>query len=49
MNYTARALPGEVVLNDEAVKHMWVDGREAMRTLPLNTPTRLLLERVFSA
>lgn len=49
MNYTARAMPGEVTLNDEAVRHVWIDGRQALMTLPLNTPTRILLERVFTA
>ncbi len=47
MNYTAAALPGEVTLNDEASRHAWIDAREALTTLPLNTPTRRLIERVL--
>lgn len=49
MNYTATALPGEVTLNDEASRHTWIDARQALASLSLNTPTRLLLERVLGA
>jgi ADP-ribose pyrophosphatase YjhB (NUDIX family) len=46
LNYTCRALPGQTVrLNEEAQDHVWVDWDEAF-TLPLNTPTRRLLEVV---
>lgn len=46
LNYTCRA-PGnqEVRLNAEAQEYRWVDAAEAWR-LPLNTPTRILLEAV---
>lgn len=47
MNYTASALPGEVTLNDKASRHVWVEPREALARLPLNTPTRVLIERVL--
>ncbi len=47
MNYTATALPGEVVLNDEAQEYRWVSPEWALENLPLNTPTRLLVERVL--
>jgi len=49
MNYTATAVAGEVALNDEASRHVWIDGREALSALPLNTPTRRLMERVLMA
>ena len=46
LNYTCRALPGQTVrLNDEAQDHVWVDWDQAF-TLPLNAPTRRLLEAV---
>ena len=46
LNYTCRALPGQTVrLNDEAQDHAWVDWDQAF-TLPLNAPTRRLLEVV---
>lgn len=46
LNYTCRALPGQsVTLNDEAQDFAWVDWDQAF-SLPLNTPTRLLLEAV---
>lgn len=46
LNYTCRALPGQVVtLNGEAQEFAWVDWDQAFH-LPLNTPTRRLLEVV---
>lgn len=45
LNYTCVALPGEVVLNDEADQWRWLSPSEALQ-LPLNQPTRLLLETV---
>ena len=46
LNYTCRALPGQTVtLNDEAQDFAWVDWEQAF-SLPLNTPTRRLLETV---
>lgn len=46
LNYTCRAT-GElkVVLNDEAQEYQWCSWEEAMK-LPLNTPTKVLLEAV---
>ena len=46
LNYTCRAT-GEtrVVLNDEAQEYRWVTPAEA-RALPLNAPTRILLDAV---
>jgi phosphoglycolate phosphatase-like HAD superfamily hydrolase/ADP-ribose pyrophosphatase YjhB (NUDIX family) len=47
LNYTARCAGSEQVrLNEEAVEHRWVAPATA-RTLPLNTPTRVLLEHVL--
>jgi len=44
LNYTCRVDgPCAVVLNEEAQEHAWVTRDEAM-ALPLNTPTRILLE-----
>ncbi len=49
LNYTCRALPGQsVTLNDEAQDYAWVDWGQAF-ALPLNTPTRRLLETVRAA
>jgi len=49
LNYTCRALPGQsVTLNDEAQDYAWVDWDQAF-ALPLNTPTRRLLETVRAA
>lgn len=45
MNYTARAVSSDVVLNDEAEEFRWVTEEEA-RLLDLNTPTLLLLDEV---
>jgi phosphoglycolate phosphatase-like HAD superfamily hydrolase/ADP-ribose pyrophosphatase YjhB (NUDIX family) len=46
LNYTARAMPDGVVrLNDEAEEYRWLGIEEALR-LPLNQPTRTLIEAV---
>jgi phosphoglycolate phosphatase-like HAD superfamily hydrolase/ADP-ribose pyrophosphatase YjhB (NUDIX family) len=46
LNYTCEARPaGEVQLNDEAQEFRWCTMEEALQ-LPLNTPTRVLLEAV---
>lgn len=49
LNYTALA-PGDappVTLNDEAFAYQWVTVEEALQ-MPLNTPTRTLIEKVMS-
>lgn len=44
LNYTCRVDgPDAVVLNEESQEHAWVTRAEA-RALPLNTPTRILLD-----
>lgn len=43
LNYVALARPGEVILNDEAQRFMWVPPEEAL-AMNLNSPTRVLLE-----
>jgi 16S rRNA (cytidine1402-2'-O)-methyltransferase len=45
LNYTCRAGDGEVRLNEEAEEYRWIAPAEAMK-LPLNSPTRTLLEAV---
>ena len=45
LNYTCVAEPGDVVLNDEAEEFRWLSHSAAME-LPLNTPTRVLLNAV---
>ncbi len=45
LNYTCDSDGGKVVLNDEAELYEWLPPREALK-LPLNTPTRILLEAV---
>lgn len=46
LNYTCRAAGGQaVILNDEAEEFRWLPLEEAF-DLPLNTPTRVLLEAV---
>ena len=49
LNYTclSRSPKPKVVLNDEGYEFRWVEPLEAME-LPLNTPTRILLEAVLS-
>jgi phosphoglycolate phosphatase len=46
LNYLARALPGEVVLNDEAEAYRWLPLAEALE-LNLNEPTRVLIEEIL--
>jgi phosphoglycolate phosphatase len=49
LNYTCRALPGQRVrLNSEAQDYRWVT-RDEVGALPLNQPTRRLLELVLPA
>lgn len=48
LNYTCRTEGGEVILNDEAEEFRWVTIEEAFK-LPLNNPTRVLLEAVGPA
>ena len=45
LNYTAEADTDTAVLNEEAEEFRWVTAEEAM-AMDLNTPTRILLERV---
>jgi dihydroneopterin aldolase len=47
LNYTCVATSREVTLNDEADQWRWLSPREALQ-LPLNQPTRLLLETVLA-
>jgi hypothetical protein len=48
LNYTCRARgPVEVRLNEEAQEFRWVTAGQAPG-MPLNQPTRRLLEKVFS-
>jgi phosphoglycolate phosphatase len=48
LNYTCRARgPVEVRLNEEAQEFRWVTAAQALE-MPLNQPTRTLLEKVFS-
>ena len=48
LNYTCRATTTDVVLNDEAEEFRWLQLEEALQ-LPLNRPTRVLLEAVIAA
>jgi phosphoglycolate phosphatase len=49
LNYTCRCVqPAEVRLNDEAREFRWVRPAEAL-ALPLNTPTRRLIEAVLGS
>jgi ADP-ribose pyrophosphatase YjhB (NUDIX family) len=43
LNYTCRSHGGTVRLNDEAQEFQWLPPRAALK-LPLNTPTRILIE-----
>jgi phosphoglycolate phosphatase-like HAD superfamily hydrolase/ADP-ribose pyrophosphatase YjhB (NUDIX family) len=45
LNYLAHSEGDTVVLNEEAQTFQWIDPREALKTLPLNAPTRGLIER----
>ncbi len=46
LNYTCRSGGGTVALNDEAEEFQWLPPAEALK-LPLNTPTRILIEHVL--
>jgi len=49
LNYTCRARnPVAVKLNDEAREFRWLAPSAALESLPLNTPTRVLLESLAS-
>jgi dihydroneopterin aldolase len=48
LNFTAQALSEEVILNDEADHWKWVYPEEALQ-MPINQPTRILLEQVVGA
>lgn len=43
LNYTCDSQGGKVTLNDEAQEYQWLPASEALK-IPLNTPTRILLE-----
>jgi len=43
LNYVVRRISGEVALNEEAEEFCWITPAEA-RALPLNRPTRILLD-----
>ena len=47
LNYVARASSTDVHLNEEAEEFMWLSPAEALE-LPLNTPTRVLLEETLA-
>jgi len=47
MNYTAQSDSDSVTLNEEACDHCWLPPQEAQKNLPLNTPTRTLIEHVL--
>jgi hypothetical protein len=46
LNYTCTSKGGKVTLNDEAEEYQWIKPQEALGRLPLNTPTRILIEAV---
>lgn len=47
LNYTCRSNAGSVTLNDEAQEFQWISPRDALK-LPLNTPTRILIEHILT-
>ena len=47
LNYVARASSTDVHLNEEAEEFMWLSPAEALK-LPLNTPTRVLLQETLA-
>ena len=47
LNYTCRATGTEVTLNDEAQEFQWLLPKKALK-LPLNTPTRVLIEHYIA-
>jgi phosphoglycolate phosphatase len=44
LNYTCTSRGGPVTLNDEAEEFQWIKPQDALEKLPLNTPTRILIE-----
>jgi phosphoglycolate phosphatase len=46
LNYTCTSAGGKVTLNDEAEEYQWIAPVEALTKLPLNAPTRILIEAV---
>lgn len=46
LNYTCDTAGGQVILNDEAEEFQWLPASRALSELPLNTPTRVLIEHV---
>lgn len=48
LNYVAKRLSGDVVLNEEAEEFVWVSGEDALK-MDLNVPTRTLLEEVMKS
>jgi ADP-ribose pyrophosphatase YjhB (NUDIX family) len=44
LNFSARSLSGQVVLNEEASEFVWMDPATALAELDVNQPTRKLLE-----
>lgn len=44
LNYSARKVSGEVILNEEAGEFVWMDPAAALAGLDLNHPTRVLLD-----
>jgi phosphoglycolate phosphatase len=46
LNYTCTSPGGKVTLNDEAEEYQWMPPADALTKLPLNTPTRILIEAV---
>jgi phosphoglycolate phosphatase-like HAD superfamily hydrolase/ADP-ribose pyrophosphatase YjhB (NUDIX family) len=47
LDYIARSLPGEVILNEEAEEYQWCSMEKALK-LSLNTPTRILINYVHT-
>ena len=48
LNYTCDTISTAVTLNDEAEEFQWLAPARALNDLPLNTPTRILLEQTKS-
>jgi ADP-ribose pyrophosphatase YjhB (NUDIX family) len=48
LNFRCRMTGGLLKLNEEAQESLWIDPIAAL-SLPLNTPTRVLLERALEA
>jgi ADP-ribose pyrophosphatase YjhB (NUDIX family) len=46
LNYTCTSRGGKVILNDEAEEYQWIQPQNALDRVPLNTPTRILIEAV---